>query len=600
MKTLKFLLWFLTTLFYGSFCFAGNAQNWHNDKLNIQVYSQKISDTKINSLIKISLKNGWFISWDNPGDAGSATDFEWNTPSVKIKQTIPQKVVYDNIVGQYGYNDTAYYLFENSLNDNKLQVNISWEACKQECIKENTIIDIDTNKTSYAQYNKALTDAKQTFLPEKIINAEMLLRYENTEPIVDIFIDDTDVVSDTDLIHFAPYQKSLIYVADEQTVSKKSNQTVLSLKLIKPVMPSKGGLLFINDKAYKVNLMPKIDNVDFISGLYIFILAFLGGIILNFMPCVFPVLSLKILSSNFKQRNIKGAVLYFIGVILSFLSLAAILFVLRKTGTAIGWGFQLQSPIFVIILIFIFITLLLMLFDIIKISPKLLNWVNRKSALNSFMSGFFAVLVASPCTGPFLGAVLGYTLTQSPSLYFLIFVSLGIGYALPFTLLEIFPKTVAKILPKSGNWMNKLKYILSIPLFLTLIWLGWILFNQLKSSSINDETSAFEPYNENQIISLINSGKPVFIEYTAKWCLTCLLNEKTVLNTKEFQQLAQQNNIHLFKADWTEQDDTIGQSIKSYSRNSVPLYVYYPPNNQNYVLLPQILNFDVVKSVLNR
>ncbi|MBQ2811576.1 MAG: thioredoxin family protein, partial [Alphaproteobacteria bacterium] len=365
-------------------------------------------------------------------------------------------------------------------------------------------------------------------------------------------------------------------------------------------MPSKGGLLFINDKAYKVNLMPKIDNVDFISGLYIFILAFLGGIILNFMPCVFPVLSLKILSSNFKQRNIKGAILYFIGVVLSFLCLAAILFVLRKTGTAIGWGFQLQSPLFVIILIIIFATLLLMLFDIVKISPKLLNWVNRKSALNSFMSGFFAVLVASPCTGPFLGAILGYTLTQSPSLYFLIFVSLGIGYALPFTLLEIFPKIIAKILPKSGNWMNKLKYILSIPLFLTLIWLGWILFNQLKNSSINDESSAFEPYNENQIISLINSGKPVFIEYTAKWCLTCLLNEKTVLNTKEFQQLAQQNNIHLFKADWTEQDDTIGQSIKSYSRNSVPLYVYYPPNNQNYVLLPQILNFDVVKSVLNR
>ena len=241
-----------------------------------------------------------------------------------------------------------------------------------------------------------------------------------------------------------------------------------------------------------------------------------------------------------------------------------------------------------------------MLFDIIKINPTLLNWLNRKSSLNSFISGFFAVLVASPCTGPFLGAVLGYTLTQSPSLYFLIFVSLGIGYALPFTLLEIFPQTVAKIMPKSGNWMNKLKYILSIPLFLTLIWLGWILFNQLKNSSINDETSAFEPYNENQIISLINSGKPVFIEYTAKWCLTCLLNEKTVLNTKKFQQLAQQNDIHLFKADWTEQDDTIGQSIKSYSRNSVPLYVYYPPNNQNYVLLPQILNFDIVKSVLNQ
>ncbi|MBQ8870767.1 MAG: thioredoxin family protein [Alphaproteobacteria bacterium] len=600
MKTLKFLLCFLTILFYGSFCFADNVQNWQNDKLNIRVYSQKISTTKINSLIKISLKNGWFISWDNPGDAGTATDFEWNIPSVKLNQSIPQKFVYDNIVGQYGYNDTAYYLFENSFNDNKLQVNISWEACKQECIKESTIIDIDTNKTSDTQYNKAIDEAQQTFLPEKIINAEMLLRYENTEPTVDIFIDNADFFSNTDLIHFAPYQKSLIYVADEQTVGKNSNQTVLSLKLIKPVMPSKGGLLFINDKAYKVNLMPKIDNIDFISGLYIFILAFLGGIILNFMPCVFPVLSLKILSSNFKQRNVKGAILYFTGVVLSFLCLASILFILRKIGTTIGWGFQLQSPLFVIILIIIFATLLLMLFDIIKINPTLLNWLNRKSSLNSFISGFFAVLVASPCTGPFLGAVLGYTLTQSPSLYFLIFVSLGIGYALPFTLLEIFPQTVAKIMPKSGNWMNKLKYILSIPLFLTLIWLGWILFNQLKNSSINDETSAFEPYNENQIISLINSGKPVFIEYTAKWCLTCLLNEKTVLNTKKFQQLAQQNDIHLFKADWTEQDDTIGQSIKSYSRNSVPLYVYYPPNNQNYVLLPQILNFDIVKSVLNQ
>ena len=332
----------------------------------------------------------------------------------------------------------------------------------------------------------------------------------------------------------------------------------------------------------------------------LFALIILGGLILNFMPCVFPVLSIKAMNVSSEKPNNKSAYLYFFGVVSCFLCLACILYILRLSGNALGWGFQLQSPFFVATMLVLFLIILLMMFNIINISPKLLSWFNKKASLNSFMSGFFAVLIASPCTGPFLGAILGYTLIQSPWLYFIIFFSLGIGYALPFTLLELHPKLIAKILPKSGNWMIKIKYLLSIPIFLTVIWLSWVLFYQIKNTPSNNETSHFNPYNESQIISLINSGKPVFIEYTAKWCLTCLLNEKTVLNTKQFELLAQKNNITLFRADWTLQDPIIGQSIKSYSRNSVPLYVYYPPKYQNYILLPQILNFDVVNSVLNR
>ncbi|MBQ7304310.1 MAG: thioredoxin family protein, partial [Alphaproteobacteria bacterium] len=218
---------------------------------------------------------------------------------------------------------------------------------------------------------------------------------------------------------------------------------------------------------------------------------------------------------------------------------------------------------------------------------------------NTFLSGFFAVLIASPCTGPFLGAALGYTLMQSTKIYFIIFFSLGLGYAMPFTLLELYPKFVAKIMPSSGKWTLRIKYALSVPILFTCLWLAWVLCSQLNTFSNYDKKSIFRPYNTQEIRELINAKKPVFIEFTAKWCLTCLLNEKNVLNNPKFLSLIQEKNINTYRADWTDDDVKIGQAIKSFGRNSVPLYVYYPENSQQYVILPQILTLDNVKSIFN-
>ncbi len=595
MKTSKLLFLLIFTLI-ANCCFAVTP-DWQNDKLSIKTYTKKITDNKYNILIEFTLKNGWFISWDNPGDAGTPTSFLWQDKVKKINQSIPQTIIHEDILGQYGYSDKAYYLFEGNFFNDSTSVKINWEACKQECEQQSVQLKILFNDNN-TQYDNHLTLAENTFPSNQIIEAKAELEHQNDNTFLNIYIDKPNTFFNASELYFIPYQKSIISVAKKQITLKSENQTLLSLQLDNPILPSQGGLLIDKDNAYKINLIPIKHNLDLSSLLYILLLSFLGGFILNFMPCVFPVLSLKAISYANLQQNKRGALLYLCGVISSFLSLAALLYILRQTGSAIGWGFQLQSPIFVFIMLIIFLILFLMILDIITISSKILNWFNKMGNMNSFMSGFFAVLIASPCTGPFLGAVLGYTLMQNPSIYFMIFISLSLGYALPLTLLELYPKSFSKLMPKSGKWTIILKYILSVPVFLTILWLAWILFHQLSNSADNNDTLHFKPYDETEIVSLINSGQPVFIEYTAKWCLTCLLNEKTVLNTKDFISFAKKNKILLYRADWTEQDPIIGQSIKSYSRNSVPLYVYYPPRQQNYILLPQILKLDNVKSVM--
>ena len=168
---------------------------------------------------------------------------------------------------------------------------------------------------------------------------------------------------------------------------------------------------------------------------------------------------------------------------------------------------------------------------------------------------------------------------------------------MPFTILEIYPDKIAKILPKSGKWVKSVKYILTIPILLTCIWLSWLLYNQTLVSKFEPEQN-WKRYDEVEIRSLINQNQAVFIDFTAKWCLTCLLNEKTVLRTDEFIKFAKANNINLFKADWTEYNKTIGNAIKYFGRNSVPLYVFYPPRNPNYIILPQILEINYIKSII--
>ena len=593
--TFCFFIW----SFFIAHSTSANTLGWNNDILDINVYSAKISETNSQILVEFNVKNGWFILWDNPGDAGVPTTFTFNKPVNRINETTPEIVIHDNILGQYGYSGKAFYLFETKYTSDKINLKINWEACKDECKKQNTSFDFYINPTLSEHYNNTLTEAKKTFPLNQDIEAKAGIKKINDDIFLQLTTNNNGLNFNTSELYFIPYQKSIINVAEKPLVNLSEKLYKLEIKLNTPIIPTHGGILTDGKISYKTNLIPLDNAIDIKSLIYIIALSFLGGIILNFMPCVFPVLSIKALSVCKNKTNKKCALLYLSGVIFSFLSLAGLLYLLRKGGSYIGWGFQLQSPVFVAIMLTLFIIILLMLLNIIKISPYLINKFNTMGSINSFMSGFFAVLIASPCTGPFLGAVLGYTLMQSPSLYFIIFFSLGLGYALPFTLLEIYPEIFAKIMPKSGKWTVRVKYILSIPIIFTCLWLSWVLFSQLNISDKSNKNKIFNHYDKQEISKLLNNRKPVFIEFTAKWCLTCLLNEKNVLDTTDFASLTQQNDITVFRADWTENTPQIAHAIKSYGRNSVPLYVYYPKNKQQYVILPQILTSDIVKSILN-
>lgn len=342
------------------------------------------------------------------------------------------------------------------------------------------------------------------------------------------------------------------------------------------------------------------------SFLLILLAAFAGGVILNFMPCIFPILTIKAISmvqGRYNRRNKRiEALLYLAGVVLSFIVVATVLVLLRASGEQIGWGFQLQSPAFVAVMIAIFAVIFLMLLDVIKVTNPFANKLGRmslqKARLNAFVTGFFAVLIASPCTAPFMGIAIGYTLTQPLYVYYPVFLALSLGYALPFTMIGFYPKVVYRMLPRPGKWMEVLKKIFAVPIFFTCVWLIWVLYNQTDSRSRVIDTMAWENYNAYRIENLKEQGEAVFIDFTAKWCITCLMNEKVALSSHQFGNLVKEYKIHLFKADWTNEDSAISEALEEYGRNSIPLYVFCPGKMQACQILPQILTPGILEDYI--
>lgn len=340
----------------------------------------------------------------------------------------------------------------------------------------------------------------------------------------------------------------------------------------------------------------------------IMLMALAGGIILNFMPCVFPILTLKIISLSQgltdKRKSRIEALLYALGVVLSFLLVAGILAWLRAKGEQIGWGFQLQSPFFVGVMLGIFVIIFFMLIDVVDFCSPLAGKIGgvffKNDKLNAFITGFFAVLIASPCTAPFMGIAVGYALSRPVYVYFPVFFAMGIGYALPFALAGFYPEVLRKILPRPGKWMDILKKFFAVPVFLTCVWLGWVLYNQKTDRPLSETGLAeWQVYDVSEVEKLREQNKPVFIVFTAKWCITCLVNEKTVLSGNVFSELVKRREISLFKADWTSRDDYIAKALEAYGRNSVPLYVYYDGRG-DYRILPQLLTSKIVAEYLDK
>jgi thiol:disulfide interchange protein DsbD len=381
----------------------------------------------------------------------------------------------------------------------------------------------------------------------------------------------------------------------------------------------------------------------------ILIFAALGGAILNLMPCVFPVLGLKVLSfANARSGSpASHGVAYSAGVVLSFVAVAGVLVALQQAGQAIGWGFQLQTPWFVALLASLFFVLSLNLLGVFEIGGSWMNIggdLSRQSGYSgSFFTGVLATVVASPCTAPFMGTAVGFAASQTPAISLLVFAFIGIGMALPVLLLTLFPAGLRR-LPKPGQWMITLRQLLAFPLLATAVWLSWVVGRQTGANGMALILSAWlligfglwlyrqglaakilaivayiaalslmliglnKPIENNanvtgfdssQIQRLRESGQNVFLDVTADWCITCAANEALVLHTDTIRAAFILHNVHYVTADWTRYDPAITQLLADYQRNGIPLYIYFPADlSASPIVLPQVLSKSMLLRLL--
>jgi len=380
--------------------------------------------------------------------------------------------------------------------------------------------------------------------------------------------------------------------------------------------------------------------------------ATLGGAILNLMPCVFPVLSIKALnlasSHHDKTRQHLHSAAYAGGIVLSFVVIAGIMIALRSAGQAVGWGFQLQSPAVITFLACLFFVIAQMFAGQLTIGTRWMglgqHLTEGTSMLSSFTTGILATVVASPCTAPFMGTAIGVALTQSPQVSLAIFAAVGLGMALPFLLLTWIPGLL-QLMPRPGPWMQTFSQVLAFPLYGSVLWLLWVLGRQtdidhviavasgllllafalwllrrtqgisgracalivagcalaivvVSAKPINTRPASWQHYSEAKLEALRTAGEPVFINLTAAWCITCLANEKIALDSPEFHQLLVEQGITYLKGDWTNADAEITRLLNHHNRNGVPLYLYYGREGAPVKVLPQLLTPGIVSAAL--
>jgi DsbC/DsbD-like thiol-disulfide interchange protein/cytochrome c biogenesis protein CcdA len=399
-------------------------------------------------------------------------------------------------------------------------------------------------------------------------------------------------------------------------------------------------------------------------------LAFVGGIILNLMPCVFPVLFLKglalVQSAGLERRHLRRhGMVYTLGILVSFWMIVAVLLILRASGSKAGWGFQLQSPVFIALLasfIFLFAMSLAGQFDIgLSLTSAGGGLARREGYAGSFFTGVLATVVATPCTAPLMGAAVGYALAQSVGVTFAVFTALALGLATPYMLLSAQPAWV-RLLPRPGAWMEILKQVTAVPLFATAIWLAWV-YGQLYGAGSGVDhialllgcflvlavagwvlgrwparwqsaavagalivaglavplssrrvepvaavatapgaagsATAWSPYSETALDAARSAGHPVFIDFTAAWCLSCQFNERAVLKSAEVEAALGKGGMVTMKADWTNEDPAITTKLASVGRAGVPTYVVYPATGAADVL-PELLSKDLVLAAIGR
>ena len=658
--------------------------------------------------LRLRMQEGWHTYWQNPGDSGLPTTLAWTLPAGvtagPLQWPAPHALPAGPLVN-YGYEGEVLLLTDLTVAANApvgealpLSAKAEWLVCKETCIPEEAKLDlalpVAERSDPYPQWGKAIGATREA-LPAKVPG--WVFAAKGDGPRVTLTLTGPAGAALPTGVHFFPFQEGRLEPSGKQAFAREPNGTfALTLPVANQLTPGftqVAGVLTAADgfstagapvkamvvdvplagavvagpkpvaaAASVLNLAPP-PAADGLSLAMAMAFAFLGGIVLNLMPCVFPVLSLKALSlaapghGNREKLRLEGLA-FTAGVVATFVGLAGILLAFRAAGEQFGWGFQLQSPGMVTGLALLFFVLALNLsgaFEFTALVPSSAgNWSAKNRYLNAALSGVLAVVIASPCTAPFMGAALGFALAQSAAVTLVVFAALGAGMALPFFLLSWFPGW-RRTLPKPGPWMERLKQFLAFPLYATVAWLVWVLGAQVDNDAVvrllvtlvavafalwawrtyrlgaargfslvalaglvaaavvawplfsgtaagaagdtraaaAKGADAWQPFTPTLVSELTAGNTPVFVDFTAAWCVTCQVNKRLVLNDGAVKDAFAKGGVALVRADWTRRDPQISQALAALGRQGVPVYVLYRPGKEP-LLLPEVLQKQTV------
>lgn len=635
-------------------------------------------------VVHIKQQPGWHTYWKNPGDSGMASSLEWTLPkgfaAGDIQFLAPDRIQESDLV-DYAYNDNAWLpvavtapMLVRANTIAIFAVKANWLVCKDVCIPETAEFSLSLPEVAGVEK----TPSGDALVIGNVIGRLPVplnesLKFQHMGDKITFSTPHPGIAAQSiKAALFFPATEGFIANNAGQQVSMQADKTDFTLVAEKGVLPEKvEGVVsfFLSDgarKDFSIALAPgKVANLNGdgmgsimdssagnISLAAAVAFAFLGGLILNLMPCVFPILALKALAivrkaeKRASQVRMHGLV-YSIGVVASFLALASVLIAIQLSGKSIGWGYQMQSPMFVLglaVIVFLVGLNLSGYFELPSLFGNVGSGVAAKDSLvGSFATGVLAVMVATPCTAPFMAPAIGFALTQSIEVVLVVFASLGFGLAAPFLLLSMFPKLI-KLLPKPGAWMLGFKQAVAFPMYGCTVWLLWILAREAGEDALFVVMSGFvalafavwlirmrakytglllavlviagmaefmhfthnanstimtsEAFSPARLQALRDEGKPVFVDATADWCITCKVNEHTALSSKEIRKLFEQKHIIYMVADWTHDDKDITAYLQSFGRAGVPIYVYYPPDHGAPVVLPQVLTKAIVEDAV--
>jgi thiol:disulfide interchange protein DsbD len=612
----------------------------------------------------------WHTYWRNPGDSGEAPKIEitsqTNISVGEIEWPIPKAIPVAHLTN-YGYEGATLLMLpievknlDNPSAELTLNASLSWLVCKEDCIPgwaDLTLSLLLSDEAAKSSQSDMFERTRLALPMQQTLNGKHEL--SDSHIVVELDTSDINDFSAKSWTLF-PFRSDAIQHSAEQTITgdnaikqwliPKSDYLFDDPKELKWLL-SNGEQAFYLDTSVNQTLNLSTGAFEATSLWLYLLMAFIGGLILNIMPCVLPILSMKAMALQQKHESLGQKWAYLLGVLISFNLFALVIYVLQQTGQAVGWGFHMQEPLFIVLLSFLFTFIALALFDVFEMASGLAGFgqhlVEGNTAKSHFFTGVLAVVVASPCTAPFMAAALGVALVSDAYVSFAIFNALALGFALPITLLFISSRLKA-FLPKPGAWMQTFKQALAFPMLATVAWLVWVYLGQTnavaqfllilslisfamftwglsKSSSSllrvililgvlasiavplfllnpqqantasNTAQSAenYVPYDQNMLDELKQKQEVVFVNMTADWCITCKVNESVALSKQAVLDKFEAPDVHYMLGDWTNKNQAILDYLKQYQRAGVPLYVVYA-GEKHVNVLPQVLTPSIV------